>query len=86
MGMDVWQKSEDYAITKEEETEMEEEEELFLVDCKSLYATASPRLDYRVGVMKVRHIRYLHSCVTESVFSVSILEDSFLQNFLFKLV
>jgi hypothetical protein len=28
-------------------------------------------------VMKVRHIRYLHSCVTENVFSVSILEDSF---------
>jgi len=27
MGMDVWQKSEDYAITEEEETEMEEEEE-----------------------------------------------------------
>jgi hypothetical protein len=27
MGMDVWQKSEDYAITEEEEAEMEEEEE-----------------------------------------------------------
>jgi hypothetical protein len=38
-------------------------------------------------LMKVPHnIRYLHSCVTENVFSVSILEDSFFQNFLFKLV
>ena len=29
------------------------------------------------SVMKVPHVRYLHSCVTEDVFSLFILEDSF---------
>src|SRR5271170_2675068 len=56
----------------------------FLVDCKSLYA--SPRLDYRVGVMKVHHIRYLHSCVTEMCFLFLFWKILSSRTFSFKLV
>jgi hypothetical protein len=70
MGMGVWQKSEDYAITKVGEKNEEEREEARC--CKSLSTTTARITRMRSGSDERLHLRYLHVFAT-SISKLSLL-------------